>query len=108
MAMTGKYAVDDEAVVISAELEAAIVKRFWGDQAYDSGTDVEFHCCADGVAVDVPITGVDGPRYALNFPARGLARGSQQWIKDLKTIYEGKTAAPGKCLDKYLEVQAVE
>lgn len=107
MSMTGKYAVDDDPVIVSADIEAAITERFESGMSYDSAKDVEFHCFVDGLCIDTPITGGSSSRFPLNVTIRALAREGRQWLVDLKAIYDGKTASADKRMKKYTEIQAL-
>lgn len=92
MAMTGKYAGTEDSVTVSAAIEAALLERLPSNLSHnDAGGDVEFHCCADGVVIDVPVTGGDWSKHAFNFNVRQLGHVGNAWIADLKAIYEGKT-----------------
>jgi len=97
MAMTGKYAVDGTPVTISDKLEAAILFRLERIHVYDAVKDVEFHCCADGIVMDVPVkNGTNEGRYPLTFGTSVLERGSKTWIAELKVVYDGKAATANK------------
>lgn len=89
--MTGKYGSTSDAVIISAELETALLERLPSGASYDSGSDVLFYAVSDGVVVEVPITGGALPKYVLNFSSL-LLEHPNQFLVDLKAIREAATA----------------
>jgi hypothetical protein len=90
MAMTGKYGGTSDAVVVSADLEAALLARLPSGASYDSN-DVLFYAVSDGIVVEVPITGGALPKYVLNFSDLLLTH-PQQFLIDLKVIRDAVTA----------------
>ncbi len=107
MAMTGKYKGTSDAVTVSDELETELKARIHSNGEYDDAQDVEFCSCSDGILIDIPVK--DGAvsrtktRHVLAFNTKLLDH-PQQWLMDLKTIYDGQTPIAEGRLEKQLEI----
>lgn len=104
MAMTGKHGPTSAPVPVTAVVEEGISKRI-PDGSYDSGQDVVFHCCSDGLVVDVPVVGGPKSRFTLYFNAVLLSH-VNPFFQDMKVTYDGfpSTADEGeKCAHAIME-----
>ena len=97
--MTGKYAGTVDVVTITALMDTEIIDHLHTDGTYDALLDVEFTVCDDGLLIDIPLTGGTWSRHVLTVSDLLLDR-PEQFMVDLKGIYDGKASAGDQMADK--------
>ena len=103
--MTGRHE-GGSSVTVSSDIETALTERFFNGESYDSGGDVEFYSYGDGIVIDVPVTGGSSAKHVMTFSKRVLDHGPDQFLVDLKVIYDGETVRSGSRHTKVEELAA--